>query len=67
MRYTIIIEDKPNKGVCVSYIEGSNGIQDHPPSSLAAHTTASLALTLKRLADIGALHITQQTLVPSKG
>lgn len=66
MRYTIIIEDTP-KGVCVSYIEGSNGIQDHPPSSLAAHTTASLALTLKRLADIGALHITQQTLVPSKG
>ena len=66
MRYTIIIEDKP-KGVCVSYIEGSNGIHDHPPSSLAAHTTASLALTLKRLADIGALHITQQTLVPSKG
>ena len=66
MRYTIIIEDKP-KGVCVSYIEGSNGMQDHPPSSLADHTTASLALTLKRLADIGALHITQQTLVPSKG
>ena len=66
MRYTVIIEDN-HKGVCVSYIEGSNGIQDHPPSSLAAHTTASLALTLKRLSDIGALHIIQQTLVPSKG
>ena len=66
MRYTIIIEDKP-KGVCVSYIEGSNGIQDHPPSSLAARISASLVLTLKRLAVVGTLHITQQTLVPSKG
>ena len=66
MRYTIIIEDN-HKGICVSYVEGSNGIQDHHPSSMAAHATASLALTLKRLADRDALHITQQTLVPSKG
>ena len=66
MRYTIIIEDN-HKGVSVSYVEGSNGIQDHPPSSIAARISASLVLTLKRLAVMGAPHITQQTLVPSKG
>lgn len=65
MQYTMIVEDTP-KGIRVSYIQSSNGVQDHPGSSLAAHTTASFALTLSRLAELHALVIEQQTLTPCK-
>lgn len=65
MRYTLIVEDTP-KGICVSYVESSNGVQDNPPTSLAAHTVASFAFTLEKLESLKALHIRQQTLAPTK-
>lgn len=65
MRYTLIVEDTP-KGISVSYVQSSNGVQDHPGSSLAAHTTASFALSLSRMAELHALAIEQHTLTPTK-
>ena len=65
MRYTLIVEDT-HKGIQVSYVQSSNGVQDNPGTSLAAHTTASFALSLNRMAEIHALVIEQQTLTPTK-
>jgi hypothetical protein len=59
MRYVIVIEDTTS-GIDMRYSRETNGVQDHADESIATHTTATLFLTMRKLAQIGAVSVNEE-------
>jgi hypothetical protein len=59
MRYVIVIEDT-HTGIAMTYNREHNGVQDHAEESIATHTTATLFLTMRRLAQVGAVSVNEE-------